>query len=58
MRKSKKILVISDTHCGHRSGLISPEMDSRPGGGNTDALERFAFRRWHWDKFSSVFYTV
>ena len=58
MRKSKKILVISDTHCGHRSGLISPEMDSRPGGGNTDALERFAFRRWHWDKFSSVLDTV
>ena len=49
--KPKRVVVISDTHCGHMSGLTPPEYDS-PAPAGAENLESYhKQRRYIWDWF-------
>jgi len=51
MKKSKRVLVVSDFHCGHRSGLTPPAWQSRPAGSNPAQHNKYANTQkdlWGW----------
>lgn len=51
VRDFKRLLVISDTHCGHEVGLTPPQWNPRGVEANT-AMEKY--RDWMWQGFMSM----
>ncbi len=45
----KRVVVVSDFHCGHKVGLTHPDFDARPKRTRTQAWDFFRLRRKCWD---------
>ena len=52
-RKTKRILVISDLHCGHHKGLTPPDWHWSPSD-NPYRQSVCNFQRWSWDTYTDI----
>ena len=52
-RKTKRILVISDLHCGHHKGLTPPDWHWSTSD-NPYRQSVCDFQRWSWDKYTDI----
>lgn len=50
----KRLVVISDLHCGHLVGLTHPDFDRRPSTQNSAAHKLFKLRRLYYNKYKAL----